>query len=230
MKTLSMWLASAAALAALVAVGSVSPDALRALVQERGAVETLTVAFYWAAIVAAWLKLSDRKVAAAVIAVLLACVAREEGLRRPLLVLGAQAPPWGSFAASFFVAAVVLAAIAGAAWLVVIYTRRQRRPAVEWTLWTLAATLLVSQAFDRLPKSAGRAGFSVTPENALVLQTFEEFLEMMLPVLIVVAIAQSYRPPAAVLPTDRQEGAAARQQTETASRVSHSGWRNSATE
>ena len=159
--------------------------------KEGGPVETTTVLLYCGAVVTSWRLVRDRRTAAAITAVLTLCIVREAGLRRPLLALAEQAPAWGPFVYWALAATFLTAAVAGTAWLAFLLLRQRTFDRMHVTLATLLAALILSQIADRFPKMAAGWGSSLTPQAAFVLQGVEEVLEMLLPVLVMVAMFQA---------------------------------------
>lgn len=155
---------------------------------EGGPIETLTVIFYGAGILAARYLVRDRRSVAAISALLAVCIVREAGLRRPLLALAQQGPVWAPFVYWTVAAAMVAAALTGAVWLAWLFMRGPRVRGVGAYVAGLVATAAMSQVFDRLPKIAFNRGYTLDTDATFVLQALEESLEMSLPVLVIVAM------------------------------------------
>ena len=172
---------------------------LEGLMIENGPVENVTVVFYGLAIAAVWLKRNasfESAAAAASTVVLVACVAREISLRRWLIDAPGETFCCSRATVGFLTVAIGLLLLVSAGWLAVRYRSvlwqaiRHRTPAAI-TLVALFFTLLLSQAMDKLPDVLERLGSSLDTRPHLMAIAIEEILEMMLPVLVIVAVWQA---------------------------------------
>jgi hypothetical protein len=189
-------LAVLAASAGAVGAGWALPvEMVRELMRESGPVENATVLFYGIAIGSLWWirnPLFGNAAALAGTVVMTACMAREVSLRRLLLEAGLVSDH------AFFVALaglLVLLVVFAAGWLLVRYRMVvakglwRGRPAAV-TLAVLGCTLVFSQIMDRLPEPARGSGHALSVRAQLVALSLEEVLELMLPVLVILAAVQ----------------------------------------
>ncbi len=174
---------------------------LEALTIENGPIENGTVMLYGFAIAAVWMARNPafgRTAATASTVILICCVARETSLRRWLIQAGETSFCCTREIVATLSAVLVLLLIASVAWLTVRYRAwlwhaiRRRNPSAA-TLLVLFCTLVGSQAMDKLPGMLQRAGISMAPSAQWVALSIEEILEMILPVLVVMAAWQARR-------------------------------------
>jgi hypothetical protein len=189
-------LAVLAACAGAVGAGWALPvEMVRELMRESGPVESATVVFYGIAIGSLWSirnPLFGNAAALAGTVVMTACIAREVSLRRLLLEAGLVSDH------AFFVGLaglLVLLVVFATGWLLVRYGMvfakglwRGRPVAV--TLAVLGCTLVFSQIMDQLPALARGSGHALSVRARLVALSLEEVLELMLPVLVMLAAVQ----------------------------------------
>ena len=170
-------------------------EMVRELMRESGPVENATVVFYGIAIASLWAirnPLFGNAAALAGTVVMTACIAREVSLRRLLLEAGLVSDH------ALFVGLaglLVLLVVFATGWLLVRYGMvvargwwRGRPVAV--TLAVLGCTLVLSQIMDQLPALARGSGHALSERARLVAQSLEEALELMLPVLVMLAAVQ----------------------------------------
>ena len=204
-------LAVLAACAGAVGAGWALPvEMVRELMRESGPVENATVVFYGIAIASLWAirnPLFGNAAALAGTVVMTACIAREVSLRRLLLEAGLVSDH------AFFVGLaglLVLLVVFATGWLLVRYGMVVARGGwrgrpVAVTLAVLGCTLVLSQIMDQLPALARGSGHALSERARLVALSLEEALELMLPVLVMLAAVQgaprSGVPPAHVEPT-----------------------------
>jgi hypothetical protein len=168
---------------------------VRELMRESGPVESATVVFYGIAIGSLWSirnPLFGNAAALAGTVVMTACIAREVSLRRLLLEAGLVSDH------AFFVGLaglLVLLVLFATGWLLVRYGMVvakglwRGRPAAV-TLAVLGGTLVFSQIMDQLPALARGSGHASSVRARLVALSLEEVLELMLPVLVMLAAVQ----------------------------------------
>lgn len=189
-------LAVLAACAGAVGAGWALPvEMVRELMRESGPVENATVVFYGIAIGSLWSirnPLFGNAAALAGTVVMTACIAREVSLRRLLLEAGLVSDH------AFFVALaglLVLLVVFATGWLLVRYGMVvakglwRGRPAAV-TLAVLGCTLMFSQILDQLPALARGSSHALSVRERLVALSLEEVLELMLPVLVILAAVQ----------------------------------------
>ena len=186
-------LAVLAACAGAVGAGWALPEeVVRELMRESGPIETATVVFYGIAIGSLWSirnPLFGNAAALAGTVVMTACIAREVSLRRLLLEAGLVSDH------AFFVALaglLVLLVVFATGWLLVRYGivvakgLWRGRPAAV-TLAVLGCILVFSQILDR------GSSHALSVRERLVALCLEEVLELMLPVLVILAAVQGAR-------------------------------------
>ena len=189
-------LAVLAACAGAVGAGWALPvEMVRELMRESGPVENATVVFFGIAIASLWAirnPLVGNAAALAGTVVMTACIAREVSLRRLLLEAGLVSDH------AFFVALaglLVLLVVFATGWLLVRYGMVvakglwRGRPAAV-TLAVLGCTLAFSQILDQLPAIARGSSHALSVRERLVALSLEEVLELMLPVLVILAAVQ----------------------------------------
>ena len=185
-----------AASAGAVGAGWALPvEMIRELMRESGPVENATVVLYGVAIGSLWSirnPLFGNAAALAGTMVITACIAREVSLRRLLLEASLVSDH------AFFVALaglLILLVVFATGWLLVRYrmvvTRGLWRGApTAVTLAVLGCTLVLSQIMDQLPQLARGSGHALSVRAHLVALSLEEVLELMLPVLVILAAVQ----------------------------------------
>ena len=177
------------------------PQATIEVMRENGPVENATVVLYVAGLVLVWMSRHPDfgKVSAAAASVLLfACVAREVSLRRQLLAAagyetsGSQLSAWPNLLA----AAVAVAVLPALLWLTWRYARSAldglaRRKPFALTLVVAFLCIAMAELFDHLLKvEAGDVGHAASRPHAVAF-ALEETLEMMFPVLLLLAARQT---------------------------------------
>jgi hypothetical protein len=189
-------LAVLAACAGAVGAGWALPvEMVRELMRESGPIENATVVFYGIAIGSLWSirnPLFGNAAAMAGTVVMTACIAREVSLRRLMLEAGLVNNH------AFFVGLAVLLGLLlvfATGWLLVRYGMvvakgRWRGRPVAVTLAVLGCTLVLSQIMDQLPALARGSGHALSERARLVALSVEEALELMLPVLVMLAAMQ----------------------------------------
>ena len=191
-----------AALLAILAALVLQPETINELMWENGPIENATVIWYGGALIAVWLIAHpdfDRTSAAATSIILFACIAREISLRRRLLsAAGYDDDPavfdmtaWPNLLACVVVIMLLLAA----AWLLWRYGRTarnevQRGRPYALTLEAAFLCLVASQLMERVQKMDIQLGLSMSARARATALSLEEVLEMLLPVLIVIAAVQ----------------------------------------
>ena len=188
-------------LMAIVAALLWSPETINGLMREHGPVENASVVWYGAALLAIWgvqHPAFGKTSAAAASVLLVACVAKEISLRRQLLAAAGYEPCCAHLTAwpNLVAAVLVLTVLPAAAWLLWRYSRlaveslRRRRP-LAVTLAAAFFCLAASQFSERIQKIDGsQPGFAMSSRARAAALSLEEVLEMMLPVLIVIAALQ----------------------------------------
>jgi uncharacterized RDD family membrane protein YckC len=200
----SLYLSVAFIIAAIV-VGLNTPGLFPlALLQEGGPIETGTVFLYVAAalcVLLVRLPLLSTPDRAAICIVLLAFAAREADLHSALFgvsILKARFYNHYATAGQIFAALAILLPIAlSGLWLVkrhgfrwLMAPSRWQAPAV--TLMTFLAVIIIAKGMDRLPDTLVALGVLAEVPSALghAMQGIEEILEMELPLLAMLAMAQ----------------------------------------
>jgi hypothetical protein len=177
------------------------PQATIEVMRENGPVENATVVLYVAGFVLVWMSHHPdfgKASAAAASVLLFACVAREISLRRQLLAAagyetsGSQLSAWPNLLA----AAVVVAVLPALLWLTWRYARSAldglvRRKPFALTLVVAFLCIAMAELFDHLLKvEAGDLGHTASGPHAVAF-ALEETLEMMFPVLLLIAARQT---------------------------------------
>ena len=192
-------LALAATALAAVAVGILLPPAaLNALMREGGPVESMTVVLYAVAAVGALVARMQALCTADRLAVaytLVACIGREISVRKHLLDANLGGHCCNPAQTRLALAAALTLLLVAVAWLGLRVLRALKRRGVSArdpvavTLAAIVADAALSQLFDRAPGWLGGAD-AIDVRLAGMLLALEETLEMMLPVLALIAMVQ----------------------------------------
>jgi len=189
-----------AVLLAIVAALWFPPGKIDEFMRENGPVENATVVWYCVALIFVWLVAHpafDRASATATSILLIACVAKEVSLRRWLLATagydpgGFDAAAWPNLVAVIFLVALLVAV----AWLLWRYARtavKELPPRRPFVLTLVAAFVYVAaaQVMEHVLKTDRALGISLTIRDRACALSLEEVLEMMFPILIIIAMLQ----------------------------------------
>jgi hypothetical protein len=188
-----MGIVAAGALLALIINVALPLAAVEILFAEGGLVENATVVAYALAMVAIWLPSSARFSRSSAVAgtiVLAACVAREISLRRWII----EAADGSFCCAHELSASLALIMVVALAAATLVLCRRHAaqvwrglalRSPVPTTLFAIFCATALSQLFDRLPSQ------SLPTSSALLALSLEETLELIIPMLVIMAALQS---------------------------------------
>jgi hypothetical protein len=198
---LAVVVALCAALIAILAALLWPPATITALMREHGPIENASVVWYGAALLAVWgarHPAFGKASQAAASILLVACVAKEISLRRQLLTAAGYEPCCARLTAwpNLIAGALLLALLLAAAWLIWRHSRRvlealRRRQPFAVTLLVAFLCLAAAQVGERIQKTdSGQPGLAMSSTARAAALSFEEVLEMMFPVLIVLAALQ----------------------------------------
>jgi hypothetical protein len=163
--------------------------------REGGPIENATVVGYAAAVLAVWLGRNRAFGTASALSatlVLVGCVVKETGLRRPLLIAAGYDPNHFQLTAwpNLLAIALGIALVPAGAWLVWRHTRdllgalKDARAPACTLVWAFVCTA-ISQAFDYVSK------VDALPVTArAIFLSLEEVLELAMPLLVVLAVLQ----------------------------------------
>lgn len=204
-KRFSLYLCLATTLVA-IAIGAGTPSIFPlSFLLEDGPVESGTIFLYIAAaltVLLIRLPSLSRTDKIAICIVLLAFAAREADLHRAMFdesILKARFYSRDASLGQIALALLALAPIAAAGvWLLVRFGRRWSQSPARWTtpMATVAmfvVALVIAKAMDRLPDVLASSGMleGVPSAARMLLLSIEEILELLLPVLAILAVAQA---------------------------------------
>ncbi|MDP3761438.1 MAG: hypothetical protein Q8R01_13075 [Ramlibacter sp.] len=210
---------AAAAMLALVLWLALPASLVAALMAEAGAIETLTLFAYGAAIVAVCLTLlvvADRPPRAAILLLLLFLGAREMDLHMSLTgtsVLRFSYFLKGAFSAekagALAAVAVVLGCIGYLWWRhgALLWRGLRTGQPVAWSALAFGVTAVVAKTLDRsVSVLTHDFGLTVTRSVAVLVIAVEETLELSLPLLVIFAVVQYLRAMRPVLGATARQG------------------------